>query len=96
MVQGSLPVTPNICQQPLERSHIPSERRMNGIGTNTSDVVIEPTRSGLRTSSMEANTQTSIPIVDVLLPFSLRDHVTIPHVNLSISGYEPDSPELQV
>ena len=91
VVQGILPVTPNICQQPLDRSNVPSERRMNDMGTNTSDVVIEPTRSGSRTSSMEANAQTSIPIVDVLLPSGLRDHVTIPHVNLSISGYEPDS-----
>ena len=56
------------------------------MGTNTSDVVIEPTRSWPRTSSVEANAQTCIPIVDVLLPSGLRDHVTIPHVNLSISG----------
>ena len=40
---------------------------------------------------MEANAQNSILIVDVLLPSSLGDHVMIPHVNLSISGYEPDS-----
>ena len=59
---------------------------MNDTGTNTSDVVIEPTRSEPRMSSMEANAQTSIPIVDVLLPSGLGDHVTIPHVNLSISG----------
>ena len=91
VVQGSLPATPNICQQPLERSNVPSERRMNDMGTNTSDVVIEPTRSGPRTSSMEANAQTSIPIVDVLLPSGLGDHIMIPCVNLSISGYEPDS-----
>ena len=91
VVQGSLPVTPNICQQPLERSNVPSERRMNDTGTNTSDVVIEQTRCRQRTSSMKENAQTSIPIVDVLLPSGLRDHVTIPHVNLSISGYEPDS-----
>ena len=91
VVQGSLPATPNICQQPQERSNVPSERRMNGMGTNTSDVVIERTRSGPRTSSMEANAQTSIPIVHVLLPSGLGYHVTIPHVNLSISGYEPDS-----
>ena len=91
VVQGSLPATPNICQQPLERSNVPSERRMNDMGTNTSDVVIEPTRSELRTSSMEANAQTSIPIVEVLLHSGLGNHVTIPHVNLSISGYEPDS-----
>ena len=64
---------------------------MNDIGTNTSDVVVESTRNRTRTSNIEANTQTSIPIVDVLLPSSLVDHVTIPHVLLSISGYEPDS-----
>ena len=61
------------------------------MGTNTSNGVIEPTSSGLRTSHMEANTKTSIPIVDVLLPSGLRDHTAIPHVNLSILDYEPDS-----
>ena len=90
VVQGNLPTTPNIHQQPLERSNVTGGRRMNDMGTNTSKVVVEPTRSGLRTSSMET-AQTSIPIVDVLLPSSHRDHVTIPHINLSISGYEPDS-----
>ena len=35
------------------------------MGTNTSDVVIEPTKSGPRPLDMEANAQTSIPIVDV-------------------------------
>ena len=30
-------------------------------------------------------------IAEVLLPSGLGDHVTIPNVNLSISGYEPDS-----
>ena len=68
-----------------------SERRVNDIGTNTSDVVVEPTRNRPRMSNIETNAQTSIPIVDVLLPSSIEDHVTIPHVNLSISGYEPDS-----
>ena len=67
------------------------ERRVNDIGTNTSDVVVESTRDRIRTSNIEANTQNSILIVDVLLPSSLGDHVMIPHVNLSISGYEPDS-----
>ena len=86
VIQESFPATPNICQQPLERSNVPSERRMND-----SNVVIELTRSGLRTSSMEVNAQTSIPIFDVLLPSGLGDHVTVHHVNLSISGYEPDS-----
>ena len=90
VVQGNLPTTPNVCQLHLERPNVLSERRMNDMGINTSDVVIEPTRSGPRTSSMEANAQTSIPIVDVLLPSGLGDQIAIPHINLSISGYEPD------
>ena len=61
-VQEDLSTTPNVCQQPQGGSN------MNEVGTDTSNVVIEPTRSGLRTSSMEANAQTSIPIVDVSLP----------------------------
>ena len=67
------------------------ERRVNDVGTNTSDVVVESTRDRIRTSNMEVNAQTSIPIGDGLLPSSLGDRVTIPHVNLSISHYEPDS-----
>ena len=90
-VQEDLPTTPNACQHPLERSTVPGERRMTDMGTNTSDVVIEPTGNGPRPSCMEANAQTSIPIVDVLLPSGLGDHISMPHVNLSISGYEPDS-----
>ena len=61
------------------------------MGMNTSDVVIETRGNGPRSSHMEANAQTSIPIVDVLLPSGLGDHITMPHVNLSILGYEPDS-----
>ena len=44
------------------------ERRVNNVRTNTSDVVVEPARERLRTSTVEANAQTSIPIVDVMLP----------------------------
>ena len=64
---------------------------MNDIGTISSDVVVESARDRIRTSTVEANAQTSIPIVDVILPSSQEDYITIPHVNLSISGYEPDS-----
>ena len=56
--QEDLSNTPNVCQQPQGRSNVPSERRMNDMGPNTSDMVIEPTRSGLRMSSMDANAQT--------------------------------------
>ena len=64
---------------------------MSYVGTNTLDVVIEPNRDRLRTSTIEANAQTSIPIIDVMLPSGRGNHLTIPQVNLSISGYEPDS-----
>ena len=76
MVQEDLPTPPNVCQQPLERSSVPDERGMTDMGTNTSDVVIEPTGSGPRPSCMEANAQTSIPIVDVLLPSGLERSYT--------------------
>ena len=91
-LQENLPTTAPPAQQLLlDRLNVMDERRVNDIGTNTSDVVVELTREKTRTSNMEANAQTSIPIVDVLLPTGQGDHVTIPHVNLSISGYEPDS-----
>ena len=67
------------------------ERTMNDVGTNTSDVVVEAARDRLRTSTVEANAQTSIPIVDVMLPSGSGNHLAIPHVNLFISGYKPDS-----
>ena len=64
---------------------------MIDIGTNTLDVEVRSHRDQIRTSTMDANTQTSIPIVDVMLPLGRGDHLAIPQVNPSISGYEPDS-----
>ena len=90
-IQENLPSIPNVCQQPLEILNVPGERRMGDMGTNTSDVMIEATGSSQRPSCMETNAQPSIPIVDVLLPSGLGDHVPIPHVNLSKLGYESDS-----
>ena len=63
---------------------------MTDMGTNTSDMVIEPTVGVLRTPHTEANTQTSIPTVEVLIPPVVGDNATIPHVSLSILGYEHD------
>ena len=54
--------------QLLDRLNVTDERRVNDVGTNTSDLVVESTRDRTRTSNVEANAQTSIPIVDVLLP----------------------------
>ena len=90
-LQEDLPsTTPPAQQQPLDRLSMMDERRMSDIGTNTSDVVVEPVRDRLRTPTGKANAQTSIPIVDMMLPSGQMDHLTIPHVNLSISGYEAD------
>ena len=83
--------TPSAQQQPHDQLNVMDERRTNEVGNNTLDVVVEPTRDRLRTSTVEANAQTSIPIVDVMLPSGQGDHLMIPQVNLSISGYEPDS-----
>ena len=58
--------------------------------TNTLDVEVTPHRDEVRTSTMDANAQTSIPIVDVMLPSGWGDHLAISQVNLSISGFEPD------
>ena len=68
-----------------------NERGMIDIGTNTLDIEVRPHRDRLRTSTLEANAQTAIPIVYIMLLSSGGDHLAIPHVNLSISGYEPDS-----
>ena len=68
-LQENLPTTtPTAQQQPLDRSSVMGERRVNDIGTNTSDVVVELTRDRTRTLNIEASAQISIPIVDVLLP----------------------------
>ena len=64
---------------------------MTNIGTNTSDLVIDQAAGILRTSHPEATTQTSIPTVEVLIPPGIGDNASIPHVCLSILGYEPDS-----
>ena len=61
------------------------------MGTNTLDVEVRPHRDGARTSTLDANTQASLPIVDVMLQSGRGDHLPIPQINLSISGYEPNS-----
>ena len=61
------------------------------MGTNTSDIEGRPHRGGTRASTSDANTQTSLPIVDVMLPSGGKDQLTIPQINLFISGYEPNS-----
>ena len=67
--QKDLPTTtPPVQQQSLDRLNVMDERRVNDVRTNTSDVAVESARDRIRTSNMEANAQSSIPIVDVMLP----------------------------
>ena len=61
------PPTTTPSAQSLDRLSMMDERRVNNIGTNTSDVVVASARDQI-TSNMEANAQASIPIVDVMLP----------------------------
>ena len=59
--------------------------------TNTLDVEVRSHRDGARTSTLDANAQASLPIVDIMLPSGGGDQLAITQINLSISGYEPDS-----
>ena len=61
------------------------------MGTNTLDIEVRPHRDGARASTLDANTQASLPIVDVMLQSGGGDQMAIPQINLSISGYEPNS-----
>ena len=61
------------------------------MGTNKLDVEVRPHRDGARASTLDANAQTSLRIVDVMLPSGGGDQLTIPQINVSISGCEPDS-----
>ena len=40
------------------------------MGTNTSDIEVRPHIDGVRTLTMDTNAQTSILIVDIMLPSS--------------------------
>ena len=39
----------------------------------------------------DANIQTPLPIVDVMIHTSGEDQIALPQINLSISGYGPNS-----
>ena len=52
---------------------------------------VRPHRDGARTSTLDAHAQASLPIMDVMLLSGRGDQLAIPQINLSISGYEPNS-----
>ena len=61
------------------------------MGTNTLDIEVRCHRDGSGASTLDANAQTSLLLVDVILPSGGGDHLAIPQINLSILGYEPNS-----
>ena len=46
--------------------------------TNTSDIEVRPHRDGARASTSDASAQTSLPIIDVMLPSSGGHQLVIP------------------
>ena len=64
---------------------------MIDMGTNTSDIEVAPQRDGSRVMTLEGNVQAFCPLVDVILPSGMNEQVPMPHINLSISGYGPES-----
>ena len=64
---------------------------MTNVGTNTLDIEVTPQRDGSRIMTSEGNMQTSCPLVDVILPTGISKQVPMPHINLSILGYDPES-----
>ena len=64
---------------------------MMDMGASTLHIVVIPHRDGARASTSDANVQTSLPIVDVMLQSGGGDQLAIPQINLSILGYEPNS-----
>ena len=77
--------SPGTCRQPDEVGV-----RMMDMGTNTSDVEARPHSDGTRVVTSDANIQTPLPIVDVMIPTGGEDQIALPQINLSISGYGPN------
>ena len=64
---------------------------MTDMGTNTSDVEGRLHIDGTRVVTSEANIQTPLPIVDIMILTSGEDPIALPQINLSISGHGPNS-----
>ena len=66
--------------------------RLIDMGTNTSDIEVRPQRDGARIiDSDNDDVQVSCPHVDVILPSDMNEQMPMPHINLSISRYDPES-----
>ena len=55
-----------------------------------SDVEAKPHRDGKRLVTSDANIQTPLLIVDVMIPTGGEDQIALPQINLSISEYGPN------
>ena len=64
--------------------------RLVDIGTNMSDIEVRPQRDGIRVIDSDDNAQVSCLLVNVILPAGMNEQVSMPHINLSISGYDPE------
>ena len=62
------------------------------MGTNTSDMEVRSLRDGARViDSDDDDVQVSCPHVDVILPRGMYEQMPMPHINLSILRYDPES-----
>ena len=61
------------------------------MGTNTSDIEVRPQRDGARMIGLDDSAQASRPLVDVIQLTSMSEQMSMPHINLSISGYDPET-----
>ena len=65
--------------------------RLIDMGTNTSDIEVRSQRDEARATDSDNNAQISCPLVNVILPTGRNEQVPMPHINLSISRYDPES-----
>ena len=56
-----------------------------------SDIEVRPQRDGTRVIYSDDDAQVSCPPFNVILPSGMNEQVPIPHINLSISRYDPES-----
>ena len=55
-----------------------------------SDIEVRPQRDGTRVTDSDDDAQVSCPLVNVILPTGMNKQVSMPHINLSISRYDPE------
>ena len=60
------------------------------MGTNTVNIEARSQRDGIR-MALESNVQATRPLVDVILPTGMNEHIQIPNMNISISEYDSDT-----